>query len=593
MHVDAFFDYLLGNPHSYWTDIPNESTPICTGGRDGVAAEDDMALRALLPHIRPKRGRRKPEDDDLNKEPSQRPRLQSPTTGYNFGCARPDGRDLWSAHPDGCNLFFPDNGRLDAAPVWQRADAANQVSLAAHPHSAITPSTRVGFWENDSRSTGTSSKSRSIGKRYGAKVVSSAWRSGSGSGKTRGRPPINRAAAATFIEGPFSAFPTTETSLSAKPGLSRYNEAVFSSAFTGDDGSQFPTPFSSATCDARVCSTASTPALPLSTITTENVIKSSGLPDSLPPSRPPQRTAKISRLSLQVPERPPGSVRLATPPPMVLIDGRESSGQTHSTNTNVENTCSMASPNVLAPCEPIGSPAPACAPETLCEPPDFRPYSGPTNEIHNGHVFIYALSNSQASNSEASEDPRTSLLKLENPNEYTNMVALNSNLFAAILGGEWYNNKGQQVAAGSIEEVTGIIQSVIDTLVKKAHTSEAFLVNLAVLLGTRLLQGDRPVRITRIFEGNDYTEYTCNWQLKFGVVQGTFEIKQTVPHKVWKKIVESPKSKSLDSSSSEWAKKYEDLLGVVQDREREMERLREKLTEILSDTAGRKIVRPG
>ncbi|KAH9431329.1 hypothetical protein MCOR02_008625 [Pyricularia oryzae] len=53
MHVDAFFNYLYGEENEYFTDIPPEGTPITDVSRDGVAPEDDMALRALLPHIGP------------------------------------------------------------------------------------------------------------------------------------------------------------------------------------------------------------------------------------------------------------------------------------------------------------------------------------------------------------------------------------------------------------------------------------------------------------------------------------------------------------------------------------------------------------
>ncbi|KAJ4374393.1 hypothetical protein N0V85_009066 [Neurospora sp. IMI 360204] len=64
MHIDSFFEYLVGREHEYWVDIPSLAIPLSEIERDGVRAEDDMALRALLPHIRPRRGRRKPGEDD-------------------------------------------------------------------------------------------------------------------------------------------------------------------------------------------------------------------------------------------------------------------------------------------------------------------------------------------------------------------------------------------------------------------------------------------------------------------------------------------------------------------------------------------------
>src|SRR3954466_647621 len=92
MHVDAFFEFLMNKTHVYWTQVPSPNDPVSEFGRDGVAAEEDLALRALLPETRPKRGRRKAEDrdddGDLGKSPSQRPRLSSPTLSEDFMIAR-------------------------------------------------------------------------------------------------------------------------------------------------------------------------------------------------------------------------------------------------------------------------------------------------------------------------------------------------------------------------------------------------------------------------------------------------------------------------------------------------------------------------
>ncbi|CAI4211846.1 unnamed protein product [Parascedosporium putredinis] len=76
MHVDAFFEYLMGRPHHpYWSEVTPDPA-LSEQGKDGVAPEDDMALRALLPHIRPKRGRKR--EADGGRSPSQRPRLETP-----------------------------------------------------------------------------------------------------------------------------------------------------------------------------------------------------------------------------------------------------------------------------------------------------------------------------------------------------------------------------------------------------------------------------------------------------------------------------------------------------------------------------------
>ena len=76
MHVKAFFEYVMGIENEYWMEIPTEPNILRQPLREGIAMEDDMALRALMPHIRPKRGRKRPEDAEENKNsPAQRQRL--------------------------------------------------------------------------------------------------------------------------------------------------------------------------------------------------------------------------------------------------------------------------------------------------------------------------------------------------------------------------------------------------------------------------------------------------------------------------------------------------------------------------------------
>ncbi|KAM0325369.1 hypothetical protein ACHAQA_007354 [Verticillium albo-atrum] len=203
MHVDAFFEYLMSIPHSYWTDIPTDPTPIYQEGRDGVAPVDDMALRALVPQARPKRGKKRAEEDDLANSPSQRPRIDLQAVD-EYGAAR-DGPGPWSAHPDARGSFSsrPADSLLrpgQEAGGWPHAQDA-QTPLTAYPHgplSAITPTTRNTFWGDSSepRSAITPKAKTHQQRRHGAKVVSSAWRSrglgGNANGKARGRPPMNR-----------------------------------------------------------------------------------------------------------------------------------------------------------------------------------------------------------------------------------------------------------------------------------------------------------------------------------------------------------------------------------------------------------------
>lgn len=215
-----FLSFLLNKAHVYWTQVPsvNDSAEF---GRDGVAAEEDLALRALLPETRPKRGRRKAEDreedGDLGKSPSQRPRLDSPTLSEDFMIARAsllaENNTPATAHPGFHQSFddriVPFSATDPRAPYpnafrWGAPDDA-QTPMTAYPRSAITPSSdRSQLWNDGSRSAITPNKARSR-RRHGP-AVSSAWPSNgatSSSGKLRGRPPSNR----SVTDGPFSTFP--------------------------------------------------------------------------------------------------------------------------------------------------------------------------------------------------------------------------------------------------------------------------------------------------------------------------------------------------------------------------------------------------
>jgi ARS binding protein 2 len=335
MHVDAFFEYCLGKPHTYYTQVPPLSAPHPEFGRDGVPLEEDLALRALHPESRPKRGRRKTEDKDNDSEkgssPAKRPHLDtSPATsgmdefGGPHSALFPNSAIPSSAHPDDMDRF------VDHIDPWAAASAMTPGTITAssgapqpstplaasgaggqhfrwrlnarentpstpHPQSAMTP--RVShpldsaFDEPQSAITpGGKSRSR---RRHGP-AVSSAWPSSGNplTGKLRGRPPSNR----SVRDGPFSTFPANPKTREG-PVIDLGNTPV-STPISGREGShdvpqhfQFPPPSSAGG------------------------------------SNPQQGQGKPSGLHLQVPPRPGGNVQLATP--TVLVNG-ESSSQTFS-----------------------------------------------------------------------------------------------------------------------------------------------------------------------------------------------------------------------------------------------------------------------
>lgn len=312
MHVDAFFEYLLGKRHSYFVELPPAHDPFPAQGRDGVPAEEDLAIRALDPSFKPKRGRKRNESPDDEPAVPKRPLL---TTSFTF-----EGRTLYaepqSAHPASA-IPLRANGRGEhlTQDPWQVASAVTPGGVAQRPmapHSAITarpphnlqwhysgqqdtPTTpypmsaieagRSSSVFEEPRSAITASGNKTRSRRRHGPAVSSAWPSSvSGGSKLRGRPPVNR----TVQDGPFSTFP-------ADPNTER------------TPSSQRPT---SAVGLTPVHENRSPLLRPNTYMTGIN----RGEPDD-----PPEASGRPERLQVQVPQHTGGPIRLATP--TVLLNG--------------------------------------------------------------------------------------------------------------------------------------------------------------------------------------------------------------------------------------------------------------------------------
>ena len=186
LHVDAFFDYLLGKQHPYFTRFPPIDDPYPEHGRDGVPTEEDLALRALDPSLKPKRGRKR------NEPPTPDARM-----GKMSAVDRSEDHNKrgFSAYP---HSAFPRSAvpfsALPGTPhhdPWAEASARTVESGTPYPSSAInqTPS------------------SARIRRSHGPSV-SSAWPSTTTpGGKIRGRPPAGR----SVVDGAFSTFPVRPT----------------------------------------------------------------------------------------------------------------------------------------------------------------------------------------------------------------------------------------------------------------------------------------------------------------------------------------------------------------------------------------------
>jgi hypothetical protein len=432
MHVDAFFEYLLSKPHVYWTEVPSIKGT-APDGRDGVPTEEDLALRALLPETRPKRGRRKAEDRDneseSGKSPAQRPRLEpSPTLSEEFMMARTslitENTTPATAHP-GFSQGFQDRlgpwsatgGGLPPNFRWNGPDTI-QTPMSAYPHSAITPSNRQ-LWDasNEPQSAITPNKSRAR-RRHGP-AVSSAWPSsgGTSSGKLRGRPSTNR----SVQDGPFSTFPANPQSREV-PNISLHD----------------------------------------STPTATPIVERSEVPQFFPPSttsNPQPMNGRPSRLGLQlqVPQRQGGPVRLATPPPPAPVPSPSAS-------------------SLLGSGDDSANLQPGHIPNAHLTPL-MEYFSAPIGPDPNLEHFV-SIAFTQ------NEDT-----------DRTNMDALKSHFICEILAAEWFDASGASIEKCTIDEADKICKEVVKNLQAESSSTEAFLINLSALAGGPLMTRLKMIRL--------------------------------------------------------------------------------------------------
>lgn len=567
MHVDAFFEYLLGGSSreengrgEYWKDVPAVGD-VLPGSRDGVAAEDDMALRALMPEIKPKRGRRGGhgvEGEDMAGGGMEPPPLTA-GAGEDMRSAVTDGHGGggWSAHPAGGNgnegrgsvFLFPavppssswtpggggvgSGGDMLQTPLT--AYPASAYPHSAYPQSAITPSTRQNFWADEPRSAITPSKLR-MNKRHGAKVVSSAWRSGlGGSGKTRGRPKINRGDGSESA-GPFSAFPS-----SAAEG------ANMGFRISGADD-QEPTPISAlpTLVESPVSMIpGSTPTTPTVNINIDPNLSNSTSTTTQPvrqDSNPNHRPVKRSRLSLQVPERVGGEVRLATPPPVVMVNGQQAPAQAEPRPTSgMPGMYSLSQEQQQQQQQPTQTPFMSFPP-----PPASQSVGNDTTDpLH--------------------------LPEIEG--------LLTTDLFTAT----WFTSSNTSTPPCDVEEASSVAKAIIDHTRKTSANNQAFLVNIAALMGAKSLGGG--LRITKFRDGR----YRCEWELRLGGLTGGWSLEVTIAKN---KDDEGSREGTVgrngkdDDGEQEWKKKYTEMCEAVKRRDKELAELKGRVTLALRDPGG-------
>ncbi|KAH6996799.1 ARS binding protein 2-domain-containing protein [Ilyonectria destructans] len=504
MHVKAFFEYLMNIPNDYWTKIPTDPNPVGQLIRDGVAVEDDMALRALLPHIRPKRGRKRPTDDESTNSPAQRTHL-SPSAAVD------DHRQSGAGA-----LQVPIDPRANAP--WTPSDTVQQMPLTRWPQSAITPTTRNSFWDDalEPRSAVTPSKPRLASQRRGPKNVSSAWRPGvpDGGAKMRGRPPMSRSPG----DAPFSPFPSgTPTVGPGEPAAPIFPPIAASNLKTSTNGGELP------------------PVQP-------HMPTPSSTPQPHSTSYEGPRPARPS-ISLQVPERPPGSVRLATPPPVVVVNGAD----------NISRPAAMHS-----------------QPDQVNGRANFAEVA--TEAIVPGH---------QDTSRRPMDIPGFYFERVE---DRTNIDDVLGYLTRTTLEADWRDANGKPADPPSMEEAMAVVNTTIENIYKTAASPQAFLINLAAISGGGMLLSST-TRICRLGNEGESAGYRCDWEYGFGNIRGQYTMEQQVPLTMLPTVSRkdgeaAPKTADGEQdklSTGEWQAKYHHLLEDIQRKDRELLELRTRV----------------
>lgn len=514
MHVKSFFEYLMDIPNEYWTDVPQDSNPISRPIRDGVAVEDDMALRALLPHIRPKRGRKRPEQEDASSTPSQKPRVSPSNLNDDIAS---DANNMAASSFD--QIQTP-------ATAWPSQDVP-QIPLSRWPQSAATPTIKGAFWGDDALEPKSAITPSKPSQRRGAKNVSSAWRLGGleNGSKTRGRPPINR----TPIDTP-NMSNATWTPTQASYEIPR--DLTSQPPYVNGNASQPPL---------------HPPAAPFT--------------HPKPPAPPPKpnqtgsenpRPARPS-ISLQVPERQGGAVRLATPPPPPQAPPRGQSigEQLAAVTGNQTQNGGTGHPTVNKVSTPWDKAA--ATSQSAPEPPTASEFDPPRESIPD---YYFAT--------------------VENRHNIDDLIAY---FVRASIGADWFEIDGSPGKRATVDEANAITNATLQNMYRSSNTIKEFLINLAALAGARMLMTGVS-RCQRLGEHDGHTSYQCEWEYRFGTLSGYFNMVVNVPFSMWRaKQNKDDAGKGLCAdgaqlTAEQWQEKYRELLLEMERKDMELFRLK-------------------
>ncbi|KAI9742431.1 MAG: hypothetical protein M1818_003965 [Claussenomyces sp. TS43310] len=524
MHVDAFFEYLLDKPHVYWTQIPAPGSALSESGRDGVPPEEDLALRALFPETRPKRGRRKADekekdnviDGQFSQPSAQRVRLHSPPASEVSAIAsfslpnnvaateagiqrRFDPQDhSWDPADDQVSNARYSELSNSATPAWsgndgawqtdrlkkQNGQASERHSETADVRSAAVPTSKCPFnfdYVAQSGSAITSTTGRS--RRQHDSAVASAWPANSSipPGKPRGKPPSNRDVA----DGSYSTF---------------------------------------------------------------TVYSNSGAEQA---SKPQNYSQSIEAGAANNPDR--------------SINGPQHASISFADSISQQSAKAQSSESYRQESERAGMPA--------------RQTGPPSNAQSNGQSKETTRDECRISTSRAFTTEGRLVSAREPEEDRTNIDKIELACTRLMLSAKWYDVSGNPTEACTVADAIKISKWIFVEANKESTNKEIFLLSIAALAGAPVLL--TKLEVARMSKNVGETNFMVRWTMKFGAIEGSFT--KTVgileEDQVENDAREEREAGAAEDKNVDWQKKYFGLRRSFEEQEKKMEDLKNQVVE--------------
>ena len=283
---------------------------------------------------------------------------------------------------------------------------------------------------------------------------------------------------------------------------------------------------------------------------------------------------------------------LTTSPPDRRRPAAEFSPTYTTSNSRRADTYTEASDSVL----PSGV-APAWPPVTRVDYPHCAPYPAdkifprPTSspataaappEAQTG--YSYNLDAAEA----ARGTPAADAGFFDSFTDRTNLDATLAYIISVTKDADWYDVDGSEIPSCSVAESVAICNNMVEHLYNAAPSQSAFLINLAALLGARMIMTTTKVQMRRLGTQQGRTYYACSWEYRLGHLCGTYRMTHSIDSERLRREMGSeqpdgrpPRDAAPGEGEAVWRRRYEDTLRAMDEKDEELADLRARMFETL------------